>query len=230
MPFERSVNYLGHAAIASEHRDIPAFVLGAMLPDLANMVHLRLPRMDDEELRTGVNFHERTDAVFHQLPTFVELNRGARAALRQRGVGRGPARAAAHLGTEFLLDAALLRDERFVASYERALDEGERAGATFWSPLPSEASAAFGRLLARLRAGGVAMHLPDRARFVSRFAYTLGGRPLLAPTEAELGDIADFCVAYYETVAERLPTLLGELREGLAGEFPPGAPRATEPH
>ncbi|HSC88162.1 MAG TPA: hypothetical protein VLC09_12855 [Polyangiaceae bacterium] len=224
MPFERAVNYLGHAAIAQEASRDPYFVLGSMLPDLANMLRVRLPRLDDPRLTDGVRFHERCDAVFHDLPTFIELNHLALDGLRQLGVSRGPARAAAHLGTEFAIDAVLARDPRVASAYVDALRTGAEAPPSLWSPWvpPPEGLSS---LLDHLATAGTSIHSVEVARFSTRFGHALAHRPRLAPTEHELAVMSAFCAEHAQRVAERLPVLMVEMRSRLFSAEVETAPR-----
>ena len=59
------MNFFGHAIVASWTSVEPAFVLGSMVPDFANMVGARVPRVFHEGVARGVEFHHATDRVFH---------------------------------------------------------------------------------------------------------------------------------------------------------------------
>src|SRR6187402_2966197 len=127
------MNYFGHAALACHRSVAPPFVLGAMLPDLCGMVGVTAPSkasvsgLGQDELAEGLDFHVRTDAVFHQTAMFISHNQRAVVALRALGVSRGPARAAGHMGVEMLIDAELVADTRYVTAYQAALSWGARA-------------------------------------------------------------------------------------------------------
>jgi hypothetical protein len=149
------VNFFGHAVIAHEHRRVAAFALGAMLPDFASMCQGRLAGATDDEVAAGIDFHHRIDAAFHRLPGFAALCRDAEARLRRAGAARGPARGAAHAGTELLLDGAWLDDPGAV-TYIEALDAarpdqlGERLS---WAN--ADGAERFEALRARLAARGL---------------------------------------------------------------------------
>jgi hypothetical protein len=118
------MNFFGHAVVASWKNPLPAFVLGAMLPDFANMVGTRLSQPEEPALASGVAFHHRTDHVFHENAVFRELVAGARVELSRLGLSRGSARAVAHVGVEILLDGVLAGDEAASAAYRAALELG----------------------------------------------------------------------------------------------------------
>jgi hypothetical protein len=103
------MNFFSHAWVAARIRTDPAFVLGAMLPDLATMLGARLELPADPTLAAGVRFHHATDAAFHASEGFQRWNRTGVEDLLALELPRGPARGAAHVGVELLLDAALAR-------------------------------------------------------------------------------------------------------------------------
>jgi hypothetical protein len=103
------MNFFGHVVVATWQpaRDART-ALGAMLPDLVGVAGLRGVAPGDPEVARGVALHHRTDEVFHASDTFVSLQTLLRSALEARGIRGGPARAAAHVGIELLLDGLLL--------------------------------------------------------------------------------------------------------------------------
>jgi hypothetical protein len=214
MRYNDVVNYFGHAALALERSSDARFVLGAMLPDLATMLRVPCPSSLEPELREGIAFHHATDAVFHQATTFIELNQEALRFLRDAGVARGPARAIAHIGTEMLLDAALVRRAEYHDGYLEAL----RYAAT--TPLgmvwPNEPLAVdFTSLAAHLLERGAAAHSAEPERLVFRLGRALGGRARLEPCESELPHIASFGEKFAARVESAAEPLLGEVRRGL---------------
>src|SRR5262245_38990668 len=79
-----------------------------MLPDFASMSRARLAGAEDARIAAGIALHQRTDDAFHGAPTFVALYRDGCQELEAAGLGLGPARAVAHVGTELVLDGLLL--------------------------------------------------------------------------------------------------------------------------
>jgi hypothetical protein len=175
------MNFFGHATVALQQSDDPAFVLGAMLPDLASMAGLRLLAPEDPELGRGIALHHETDRRFHAAPAFRTLCEWALSELERAGVQRGSARAVGHVGGELLLDGLLSRDRAAREGYQRVLE------AVLGSDLParvrfagSAGEPALRPMLARLARAPV----PDGYREVSfvceRLHAILSRRPRLA--------------------------------------------------
>ncbi len=122
------MNVLGHASIAlATENDDPAYVLGAVLPDIASMATVRVDRSRlTGPLVDGVRLHLETDAVFHAHPEFRQGAAAIRGDLADHGVHRGAARAVGHAGWELLLDGTLVGSPA-ESGYWRALGVGEQA-------------------------------------------------------------------------------------------------------
>jgi hypothetical protein len=116
------VNFFGHTVLAVRRSADPAFVLGSMLPDFATMIRARPPHTEHADIDSGMQFHWRTDEVFHRSPAFLALTHQAVVWLSARGVRSGSALAVAHVGVEVLLDAALSDDEGAQRAYRAALE------------------------------------------------------------------------------------------------------------
>lgn len=215
------MNYFGHAALAAEHRPDALFVLGAMLPDLAGMLRSPCPRSSEGRLRAGLAFHHATDAVFHVCPSFVALNLEGCQALRQAGVGRGPARATAHLVTEMLLDAYLAEEPLRAELYLEALRLGSAPETVLvWERI--EDAEGFRGLTAHLHGHGAGLHRAEPEHLVRRVARTLQGRSRIEPNAAELAKIGVWAAEHARFVFDRADQLLGELRAGLRALGTPG--------
>ena len=182
------MNYFAHAWVARRIDPDPRFVLGAMLPDLAGFLRLRLPAQPDPWVSRGIALHHRTDAAFHALPGFHERNvRGSRA-LQSRGLGRGPARAAAHVGIELVLDgllAAACPDS--VLAFGAALAESER----IVTSRPAD-TRAITRMAARLAGFDPAGAVGSTQQVADRVRRTLEHRPLLALGPHDLCPLEDW--------------------------------------
>jgi acyl carrier protein phosphodiesterase len=102
------VNFFAHLIVAAECHDDHEVRFAAMLPDLASMagVALRAAQLPPT-VAVGVALHHRTDEAFHSHRDVLASMGRVRLALSESGMGRGPARAAAHVGHELLFDAAL---------------------------------------------------------------------------------------------------------------------------
>jgi hypothetical protein len=170
------MNFFGHAVVACQYETTPRFVLGAMLPDFASMIRARMGPVHDGPLARGVALHHRTDQAFHTAATFVELCDQAHCELESRGVGRGPARAVAHIGTELLLDGEMLSDPAARHRYVEALGEMPRIELQWRS---AEGPARLERLHARLTAWGIPDDLAVPQQVLERLQRALQGRPRL---------------------------------------------------
>lgn len=209
------MNYFGHAAIASERRADVGFVLATMLPDLVGMLRVGCPATEDETVRAGLAFHRATDAVFHECPTFLALNRAALSELRRAGIARGPARAIAHLATEMLIDAVLIRDPDYERCYLQALEHAPHvASVLHWSR--ADEAEHFVGLAAHLLDRGPTVHVADPGRIVFRLGRALNGRPRVEPSAEELDRVLAWLPSHSEEVHRRTFDLLLEVRRGLA--------------
>jgi len=171
------MNYFGHAVIAHRVHQDPAFVLGAMLPDLVQLTGARLDLIDDAAITQGIEFHHRTDALFHASPTFIGLCRDALSAARDVGVRKGPARGMTHLVVELIIDAHLAEVPTSRSAYMTAL--AHRPAALAEHPHLVEG-------LDWLHARGPGVHNATPERLTTVLSSALGRRARLEPTEAEL--------------------------------------------
>jgi len=113
------VNFVAHMVVAHQvaARPTTPLLLGAAAPDLARMARVPVATTGSADHLTGVATHHRTDAVFHDLAWFRDHSRRLVGELAQRGVRRGPARGAAHVLIELLLDGALLAEDEHAAAF-----------------------------------------------------------------------------------------------------------------
>jgi acyl carrier protein phosphodiesterase len=209
------VNFFAHAVIAHDLDRAPRHLLGSMLPDFCGMARVRLREAGDEAVRRGVDLHHRTDDVFHGHPRFLRYCGPGAERLTERGLGRGPARAVAHVGTEMLLDGLLLERRADVGDgYLAALEEtfAEDLGLTFKGP---EGDARFERFRERLRGVG----LPDAYRqpegVFRRLLGALSRRPRLALKEADAAVVVPWLEEARETLAEEAETILRDVADGV---------------
>lgn len=223
------MNFFGHAVLAAMYTPQRAFTLGAMLPDFVSMLGVRPPSIRDGTLAEGVTFHHRTDAVFHDSQVFRELSREAFATLLGSGVGRGPARAVAHVGVELLIDAAIAQS-LFKGPEPKAPDTNQ--GGTLQDcylealqlgqqPLPEvefrQAHEARGlnELCERLSLAGMDRLRLDARQTLSHLQRTLARRPRLALSQSELEPTRRWAEGAAATVRRELPHLLTDLKNRL---------------
>jgi hypothetical protein len=203
----RIVNFFGHAAVASTVTSEPGALLGAMLPDFATMCRSRLADPEDDAIARGIAHHHATDAAFHHLPAATALMRELDGLLEARGCARGPRRAAAHVGTELLLDGVLVEDRAYRDAYSAAL-AADPAGVR-WRD--AEGADRFPVLLARLRAHGVPEDLKSPDAIAERLHRMLAHRPLLAPNGADLAAIRGALAEHQPRVQVATATIMRAL-------------------
>jgi hypothetical protein len=209
------MNYFGHAVVslriaqhaaasAFDHAGTAGHVLGAMLPDFASMCGARLDHAGDPQVAAGVEFHHRTDAVFHHLPPVLALMRELEERLRGAGASRGPTRAVSHLGVELLLDGVLVADAAARRLYVEALELP--AEHLRWRE--PEHPARFAALHARLRHYGVPDDLTSASSVTERLLRVISRRPLLAPRGGDAAIIGSVIAGYQPRVTVAAETIL----------------------
>jgi acyl carrier protein phosphodiesterase len=204
------MNFFGHATVACWKNTRPSFVLGAMLPDFERMSGARPGDLDEVDLLDGVRWHHRTDAAFHACPTFLELCREARSALRDRGLPRGACMAVAHVGIELLLDGLLLGDDTVEHAYAQALQVAHGPGGPLrWRSRTDEVR--FERLRARLVDAGPPTGYRDCATVAERLHHITTTRPRLAFDIRLVAGVRDWADATRSDLDDRLEALLAEL-------------------
>jgi acyl carrier protein phosphodiesterase len=201
------LNFFAHAVVATRRSRTPRFVLGAMLPDLVSMIGVRIAHTGDAELARGIELHHATDSVFHAAPAFTALCSDSISRLCERGVGRGTARAVAHVGIELLLDGALSADAPERDSYAAALAAAADGGLSQLITLaPPHALPTLGAGLARLASSQLPEAYGDPAFVADRLRVILARRPRLAMAEGDYEKVAEWA----ETIQ---PSVLASSRE-----------------
>lgn len=211
------MNFVGHAMAARWEHDDPRFVLGAMLPDLAQMCGARLLAVDDEVIAAGVACHHRADAAFHRAAGFTALCAEARAWLRAAGLARGPVLAAAHVGVELLLDGCWLDDLAVERAYLEAIEHAAQPAARAVAWAHEEHARRFAALAERLHAAGSPRAYRDPVQVGLRLARILARRPRLSPAPGDEAHLVRWAEAARPAIVEAAPALRAELREGLGG-------------
>ena len=205
------VNFFGHAVVACWFDRRPAFVLGAMLPDLSAMLRIRPPRVAPSLLARGIALHHATDAAFHAAPAFLGMQDRARVALAELGLGRGPARAIAHVGTEILLDESLGKDSEVERAYLAALD----ASATELAELEARIDAARIERLARDLAARGVLRNAEPALVARRLRRALETHPRLSFGDQEEPTVAAWVARTRPQIAAEVDELVSHLRSRL---------------
>jgi hypothetical protein len=105
------MNFVGHHEVARRAGLEAAGRLGAMLPDFATMLGVRLRRdVLPVDVQHGVLLHHATDAVFHAHERVRSGMHDLAASLAAEDLPRGAARAIGHIGYEMILDSAIDAD------------------------------------------------------------------------------------------------------------------------
>lgn len=217
------MNFFGHAALAARHftdpraqpsaYDLAKLCAGAMLPDFVGMLSLGRPSVHDATLARGVAFHHRTDEAFHELEAFQRLSRAAFAWLSQHGLPRGPARAAAHVGIEMLLDEVYAEEASARVAYRAAL--AVPLGALLSFPRPADVERLAALQAALLERTATARNLPPE-QVAQRIRRSLAGRPRLATDDVGQALLASWVALTRPLVAAEAAHVFAALRGRLA--------------
>jgi acyl carrier protein phosphodiesterase len=204
------VNFFGHLVVARQLDDDPAFLLGAMAPDLLRMCGAAAEEPTSPKVAAGQQHHLEVDARFHDSRAFTGLNTWAASALVAAGLRRGPARGAAHVGIELFLDGLLSGDAGAHAAYARCLAEAEGARAPFvFVDEPSRHR--WRELVTRLRAGAIPDGYRDPDFVAARLVGTLAQRPRLALHAGEATVLHAFLPELKQRVAGEQDALVADL-------------------
>jgi hypothetical protein len=173
------------------------------------MIQARPPGTAHVDIESGMQFHWRTDEVFHRSPAFLTLTRQAVLWLSARSVRSGSALAVAHVGVEVMLDAALSGDARAQRAYRAALESGARDGLgrhVSWASGEQldRFDALRGRLLAR---GAITADIAPET-VAERLRSALATRPRLALDDASVQAVRDWArVARADITASAAPLI-----------------------
>lgn len=201
----------------------PEAVFGAMVPDFASMVRSRVRGVHDARVAMGVALHHRTDDVFHRAPTFVALCADGAATLEARGLGRGSARAVAHVGTELLLDGWLTRRAHGAGAYLAALHAADEPVLRTVELHHDDGCERLRWLLERLRTHGVPRRYDEPAFVGERLAQALDTRPRLRLSATDRETLGPWLTGWRERVHADASALVGHVRRALEASEPAGA-------
>ena len=206
------MNYFGHTVLAVRRGGDRAFVLGAMLPDFATMIRARPPRTAHADIDSGMQFHRRTDDVFHRSAVFRQLTQEAVVWLSARGVRSGSALAVAHVGVELLLDAALSGDEPAQRAYLAALSGAAHDDLGQYLTWDSDDERErFDHLRTRLLDRGAIDGDIAPETVAERLRRALVDRPRLALDDAAVRTARDWALAARPSVSACAAPLLADL-------------------
>ena len=200
------MNFFGHAVAAHRSSDDPAFLLGAMAPDLLPLCSAVAIAATSPRVAAGQAHHLSVDAIFHSTPAFGALQAWAASELRRRGLPRGPARAASHVGIELFLDGTLAREARARQAYLDCLRHAETTSPFVWRDAVS--GERWAALVHRLRAGAIPEAYRDPTFVAARIVGALARRPRLALAEADATILRAFLPTLGARVASEAPALV----------------------
>ena len=198
------MNFFGHTVLAVRRSAERAFVLGSMLPDFATMIRARPPHTEHADIGSGMQFHWRTDELFHRSPAFLALTHQAFDWLSTRGVRSGSALAVAHVGVEILLDAALSDDECAQRAYRSALEgaaHDDLGRHVEWAG--DDQRDRFASLRRRLLARGAITRDITPDTVAERLRVVLADRPRLCLDDTAIHTVRDWArIAHPEVAAQ----------------------------
>jgi hypothetical protein len=175
------------------------------------MARARLVGSSEPAIAQGVALHHATDDVFHGAPLFLRMYTEGITSLERSGVGRGTARAVAHVGTELLLDGLLLERSEIDDLYLEAIALAEHAEIAW-----RDGGERFASLHARLAGHGLPIEYRAPDRVAIRLGQALSRRPRLAIAETDSAPVLEWLEGARVSLAPELDALLGEVRHGLA--------------
>jgi hypothetical protein len=204
------VNFFGHAAAARQVDDEPAFVLGAMAPDLLPLCGAVASGETSPKVAAGLAHHVSIDAQFHSNPAFTALQGWAARALIHAGLSRGAARGAAHVGIELFLDGVLAGEARARDAYARSLADAETTDTPFfWRD--DQSRLRWQSMIVRLRGGAIPDKYRDPDFVADRLIGALSHRPRLALAGNEPTILRAFLPALKLRVTGEADALAGAL-------------------
>ena len=207
------MNFVGHIVVADRAAGgaSTAHLLGSAAPDLARMARLPVAETGSDDFRAGVAAHHRTDAAFHDLPWFRRHNRALVGELTARGVRRGPARGAAHVLVELLLDGALLADADHAATFAPAWAALVAADDDARAMVPAEGHEQWLDFLDQLTRRLDPSAYADAGYAADRTAGTLARRPRLAMSDDEHAVLRTVATDVQPTIVESADDVLASV-------------------
>lgn len=191
--------------------DAPRVWLGAALPDLGAMGRFRLMGdTPDPDVTAGIALHHATDDAFHRHPTFTTTMARLRTVLAADGVGRGPARAVAHVGPELMIDGSLLDHLEVAGAIEAAFAEIAPLGPAL-EPLVETATEAWAAHLSKVPEWGLPTDYADPHAVARRLHRILSRRPRLQLDAEHIVAIGDRLADEQPDLAAATPALLDDL-------------------
>jgi hypothetical protein len=186
--------------------------VGAVAPDLCGSGGFRL-QPPTPHVAQGVANHHRADAAFHALPWFQRTTHRIANELELAGVRRGPARAAAHVGCELLIDGHLLADPAITLALHQTWTILERCGPEVVHLVAPMQRPSWKRWLESFLHGVEPDRYAEASYVAQRIDLLTKRRPRLATSPSEVVSIAAVLAAHTRTIALDAQTVVAEVAE-----------------
>ncbi len=215
------MNLGGHVVVAAALSDDPAVHLGAALPDVATIGGFRMVGGAGRgAVGRGIVFHHATDAVFHGHAWFTSLMRLVIDSSTAAGVGRGAARASAHVGVELLLDGMLFAG---AAGEGRAEIVSTAFGHATHAEGMSDLVAGDARHDWMAHVAGLSLwrtpsYFNDPYQVAHRLQALLDRRPRLAMTAHDVAKVGSALAEVHPTITETADDFVADLIQRLGSD------------
>ncbi len=210
------MNLGAHVTLAAAHFGDPMVHLGSALPDIATIGGFRmLPGSAKGSIGEGVAFHHATDNIFHSHRWFTSRQKLVFDDLTAAGVGRGAARASAHVGVELLLDGEIFhgRPERS-ASVAQAFDRAETAPGIA-DIVSVHSRAGWQHHLSRLPQWRTPTYFRDPSAVARRMEAILSARPRLAMKPDDVARVAAALESVQPSISDTAEEFLADMVDAL---------------
>ncbi len=212
------MNLGAHITIAAELFDDPLIHLGSALPDVATIGGFRMvPGSGTGPIGEGIAFHHATDTEFHSHGWFTSRQKTVFDDLTAAGVGRGAARASAHVGVELLLDGELfggahgqVRNDAVVAAFGLAVDAADTE-----QLVPDEMQPDWQHHLGQLHRWRSPNYFRDPAGVAKRMEVILSARPRLAMGPDDVAKVTIALAGIQPSISETSEEFLAEMIDAL---------------
>lgn len=212
------MNLGAHITIAAALFDDPLVHLGSALPDVATIGGFRMvPGSGTGPIGEGIAFHHATDNEFHSHPWFTSRQKTVFDRLTQLGVGRGAARASAHVGVELLLDGELfagthgpVRNDAVVGAFQIAATAADTE-----QLVPVEMRVDWQGHLGQLNRWRSPDYFRDPAGVARRMETILSARPRLAMDQDDVEKVTVALAEIQPSIADTSESFLGEMIDAL---------------
>jgi hypothetical protein len=190
--------------------------LGSALPDIATIGGFKmLPHSANGPVGRGVAFHHATDRLFHSHDWFTFRQKSVFDDLTDAGVGRGAARASAHVGVELLLDGELFHDRPERSGSVTRAFEAAHTTPGIGEVVPEASRQRWHEHLSKLPSWRTPTYFRDPHSVARRMESILSARPRLAMKPDEVERVAVALAAVQPSIKDSAEDFLAELVDEL---------------